>query len=75
VGASVAGFGVLAVDILPTALPRGASAHFGDKLLPILMVTTPQFYYFAEVGRKDNENFAFFLFLSHLSLSQNLILF
>jgi len=36
VGSSSDGVAVLAVDILPTALPRDATTHFGDSLLPIL---------------------------------------
>ena len=35
-GSSDDGVVVLAVDILPTALPRDATNHFGDALLPIL---------------------------------------
>jgi len=37
VGQSRSGVVVLAVDILPTALPLDASAHFGDHFLPLLL--------------------------------------
>uniref|UniRef100_A0A7S2SNY8 Saccharopine dehydrogenase (NAD(+), L-glutamate-forming) n=1 Tax=Rhizochromulina marina TaxID=1034831 RepID=A0A7S2SNY8_9STRA len=36
IGQAAAGVVMLGVDILPTALPREASKHFGDALLPLL---------------------------------------
>jgi alpha-aminoadipic semialdehyde synthase len=36
IGAAEQGVLLLGVDILPTALPKEASKHFGDQLVPLL---------------------------------------
>ena len=43
-GLSADGIGILSVEILPTELPRDASEHFGNALMPLIppLVTAPQ---------------------------------